>query len=454
MTKIFLNYRRDDSAGHTGHLYAALSEPFGEGNVFRDLDNIPAGSDFAEHIESSISECDAVIVVIGSKWLAADQNGKRRIDNPRDYVRLEIRAAMNRGIRIVPVLVDGAKMPTASSLPKPLAKMARFQAQTLTDAHWQFDVQKLVQTLGPVLSEERAEDPPPVPFPPTASTPPPPAAHPTPEMHNPETADVPAFPQTAAMPPLSVSVVSPPQVFEGQGNGIPPLTGQVVRTFSCAGADLSLLLERLVEWLRSDRFEVQLLNGPDSVAVQARQPQKWRQTLGMSTALTIVLRPHGNELTVQIGGATWADKVAVGAVGMLIGIGAITPIVGAWTQKKYPEKVFAHVQQFLDSSRGTQGQPTLAPAAGLSIPPPPPPPPPTPNPVAPPPAPVYAPPPAFSAPEASAVAAPPGPGAEAPLERPPVPSPDASVRRFCESCGTQLSPAARFCAGCGNRVHA
>ena len=357
MSKIFISYRRDDSAGHTGHLYSALCQHFGDTNVFRDLDNIPAGSDFAKHIETSISGCSAVIVVIGKDWLAADAEGKRRIDNARDFVRLEIRAALARGICIVPALVEGATMPAASKLPPTLSKLARFQAQELSDVHWEHDVQRLVQTLSTVV---------------------------TPSARVEEKTATPGGSRVfvAAPAPDAPVAVAP----AGGGSS---LAGQTVRTFDSAGADLSVLATRLAEWLRNDQFEVQVLDPGDCLTIQARQVQKWRQALGMSSALTIVLRPAGSRLTVEVGGAKWADKVAAGAVGVMLGVGAITPIFGAWVQKKYPEKVFARVESFLGASAAPTVTPISRPLAG------------------------------------------------------------AGPRRFCEGCGTLLSPSARFCSGCG-----
>ena len=149
MTRIFISYRRDDSAGYAGRLADALEQRFGAGNVFRDVDDIAPGEDFVQRLHAALAECDLMIPVIGPLWLSsADAQGKHRLDDPEDYVRLEIGTALQRGLRVIPVLVDGAGMPRADDLPKAISALPRRQALMLTDGTWDRDVERLCQALG------------------------------------------------------------------------------------------------------------------------------------------------------------------------------------------------------------------------------------------------------------------------------------------------------------------
>ena len=119
MGGIFISYRRDDSQAWAGRLYDALRRTFGPSRVFRDIDTLEAGADYAEAIEQWLAKSDVVLVVIGPRWLTAtDPNGRRRLDDPDDLTRLEVAAALRRGIRVVPVLVGGAAMPSGEELPE------------------------------------------------------------------------------------------------------------------------------------------------------------------------------------------------------------------------------------------------------------------------------------------------------------------------------------------------
>jgi hypothetical protein len=143
--KIFINYRRDDSIGMAGRLHDRLALTFGRDNLFMDLDHIPVGEDFEVHLNRQVAECNVVLVVIGPNWLnAKDESGGRRLDNPDDFVAIEIAAALARGIRVIPVLVDGARMPKASELPDSLKPLARRQAAEVRHAHFGQDAETLV----------------------------------------------------------------------------------------------------------------------------------------------------------------------------------------------------------------------------------------------------------------------------------------------------------------------
>jgi hypothetical protein len=150
--KLFIAYRRDDSAGHAGRLYDRLSGHFGVDRIFMDIDTIKPGEDFVSILENAVASCEILIAIIGRYWLTSSDKNGRRIDRPDDFVRLEILTAINRGIPIIPVLVHGAKMPNPDELPKGLEPLTRLQALEVTDTRWAYDVSKLISILERILS--------------------------------------------------------------------------------------------------------------------------------------------------------------------------------------------------------------------------------------------------------------------------------------------------------------
>jgi hypothetical protein len=138
--RIFLNYRRQDAPAHAGRLYEGLAERFGPGRVFRDVDAIHAGAEFVPKIEDTLDAADAILVVIGRKWLGA-------MGHPDDFVRLEIAYALRHHVKVIPVLVAGATMPAADELPPDLADLARLHPCELPDEDWSSGVDALVKSL-------------------------------------------------------------------------------------------------------------------------------------------------------------------------------------------------------------------------------------------------------------------------------------------------------------------
>lgn len=115
--KIFISYRRENDAGHAGWI-SNLSDLEREFDIFMDVDTIRLGTDFVEAINEAVAKCDVLIALIGRSWLdLRDEAGDRRLDNPNDFVRLEIAAALQRQIPVIPILIDGAKIPNAAQLP-------------------------------------------------------------------------------------------------------------------------------------------------------------------------------------------------------------------------------------------------------------------------------------------------------------------------------------------------
>jgi hypothetical protein len=126
---IFISYRREDSAGHAGRLYDRLAARFGPERVFMDVDSIKPGADFVDSIDAAMARCRAAIVLIGPRWLTAtDDQGRRRLERPDDFVRKEIEAALAQDMLVLPVLVQSADMPNAEQMLTSLQPLARHQA--------------------------------------------------------------------------------------------------------------------------------------------------------------------------------------------------------------------------------------------------------------------------------------------------------------------------------------
>jgi TIR domain len=155
--QIFISYRREDTEGYTGRLYDRLHEQFPQNKIFMDLDSIEPGVDSVKAIEESVSSCDVLVAVIGKRWLTASEGRRPRLDYPQDYVCLEIGTALKRGIRVIPVLVEGALMPQSGQLPEDLKPLARRNALNVSHDRFRADADRLVGAVGWVLKEAPAE---------------------------------------------------------------------------------------------------------------------------------------------------------------------------------------------------------------------------------------------------------------------------------------------------------
>jgi hypothetical protein len=124
MPKIFISYRRDDSAAMAGRIYDWLQAHFGQECVFMDIEVIPVGVDVRDYLGEAVSGCNVLLTVIGDRWLKCRRHGRRRLDDPRDFVRIEIEAALARDIPVIPVLIGRAPMPSEQDLPPSLAALA------------------------------------------------------------------------------------------------------------------------------------------------------------------------------------------------------------------------------------------------------------------------------------------------------------------------------------------
>jgi hypothetical protein len=152
--RIFMSYRRQETEYPAGWLFDRLTEHFRGAEVFKDIDSIEPGDDFVDVITRAVQSCDVLLALIGDRWLTmTDGEGGRRIDDPDDYVRVEIEAALSRNVRVVPILVYGATMPRAHDLPGSLASLVRRQALELTATHFDADVIRLLKVLDKTLAE-------------------------------------------------------------------------------------------------------------------------------------------------------------------------------------------------------------------------------------------------------------------------------------------------------------
>jgi WD40 repeat protein len=146
--RVFVSYRRDDAGDAAGRIYDHLVEQYGAESVFIDIDTIPAGADFVQVISEAVASCDVLIAVIGKRWLTVkDGSGGRRIDDPLDFVHLEIATALSSGVQVVPALVQRIVMPKETQLPAPLRALARRNAINLSHEHFGEGMHRLIADL-------------------------------------------------------------------------------------------------------------------------------------------------------------------------------------------------------------------------------------------------------------------------------------------------------------------
>lgn len=168
--RIFISYRREDSAGHAGRVFDRLKGDFGGDVLFMDVDAIPLGANFVRVLREEVGRCSVLLAIIGPGWLdARDGEGERRLENPNDFVRVEIATALQRDIPVIPILLEGARIPKAQSLPEDLQELAQRNGLDVRHASFHGDMDRLVRGL------KAASAPKPVPQPIVAPVPSPPA---------------------------------------------------------------------------------------------------------------------------------------------------------------------------------------------------------------------------------------------------------------------------------------
>src|SRR4051794_2513939 len=152
---VFISYRREDSQGAAGRLFDRLTDHFDRERIFIDVEAIEPGIDFVVALDHQVSRCGAFIAVIGPGWLnARNADGHRRLDDPSDFVRVEIESALKRDIRVIPVLVDGASMPRASELPPSLEPLSRRNALEIAHHRFAADCDRLADAIRRALGIE------------------------------------------------------------------------------------------------------------------------------------------------------------------------------------------------------------------------------------------------------------------------------------------------------------
>ena len=159
---VFISYRRDDSGYAAGRLFDRLSQHFGSDRIFMDIDTIELGDDFVHVIETAVTSSDVVISIIGSQWLSAtNAEGRRRLDDPNDFVRLEIASALDKGVDIIPILLEGVEMPLPEQLPETLKPLTRRNGISVSNMRFNADVDRLIRGIEAIFdardSREAAE---------------------------------------------------------------------------------------------------------------------------------------------------------------------------------------------------------------------------------------------------------------------------------------------------------
>jgi hypothetical protein len=147
--KVFISYRRDDSADVSGRIYDRLVQFFDKECVFKDVDSIPLGYDFREILDNAVKECDVLLAIIGRQWLdLRNADGERRIDSKDDFVKIEIQSALKRKIPVIPILVQGTLMPSENDLPIELKELAyRNGISVRSDPDFHSDMNRLIGKL-------------------------------------------------------------------------------------------------------------------------------------------------------------------------------------------------------------------------------------------------------------------------------------------------------------------
>lgn len=148
-----MSYRRSDSAAIVGYIYERLAARYRKDSIFRDVDKMPLGKNFYEHIKEELEGCDVVLVVIGPQWLATDAQGHSRIQQADDPVRLEVEAALTSGAMVIPVLVEGAAIPKSADLPESLKQFPALAGTRINVEDFDAHIERLSQSIDGILEK-------------------------------------------------------------------------------------------------------------------------------------------------------------------------------------------------------------------------------------------------------------------------------------------------------------
>ena len=149
-SRVFISYRRNDSKYQARMIYGAFQKAVPRDRLFMDIDSIPPGVDFVQTLQTWVNQCEIMLALIGPGWVDATdpKTGRRRLDDPNDFVRVEIRQGLSRSIPVVPVLLDDASMPDAEHLPDDMKGLVRRQAEFVAYRTFNVDVERLIKALG------------------------------------------------------------------------------------------------------------------------------------------------------------------------------------------------------------------------------------------------------------------------------------------------------------------
>jgi hypothetical protein len=160
VTAIVISYRREDTQGTTGRIFDRLEGHYGQGRVFMDIDNIPFGTDFRHHLQETLDHCDILLVVVGPRWFGQTEDGQARLFEEEDWVRIEVATALAKKIPVIPLLVEGARMPKGAELPEDLQSFA-FRQAAIVDVGLDFRVhmERLTKSMDRILAIKKSPEP-------------------------------------------------------------------------------------------------------------------------------------------------------------------------------------------------------------------------------------------------------------------------------------------------------
>ena len=292
-----------------GRLADGLRPRFGKDRVFLDVETIAAGENWAGRIRKAVETSQVLLVLIGRNWLnAGADEGQRRLDDPQDYVRLEVEHGLAQDhVRVIPVLLEEASIPRPQDLPRSIGDLSGLQAFTLAHASWEQDLNRLKRTLEDTLE----------PIDPAKQ--------------------------------LANRVVGPANRIARETRVQAEKLRSTSRNFYAPSVDLSELADYLMNFFRSKRMDTQSFPLANGWQVQARHRGVLRAATGLLTSMDIILIQEGDDLVVHIGQGKWGDKVLVGAVGLWLPPLFFSSVYGVWRQTRLPGRTYQEVSNFLAS---------------------------------------------------------------------------------------------------------
>jgi hypothetical protein len=350
VSRIFITYRRDDTSSHAGRVYDWLGDHYGSEAVFKDIDSIDPGRPWRKAIDDAVGSADIVIALIGPQWLS---ELKARDGGP-DYVRYELETALNTDRRVIPLLVNGTKMPDPEELPETLAVLSDYQAFDVSDSRFRSDMEELLRRLDRIVQPMTQSET-------TRSH-----VHPGPEpepvlVQEPRGSWPRAQPTTAQPSPTpAVGAATSGQVVAQKAQGLaeslkrdPAATDGAVKVtrLHAPGVDVLHVARTLESWYQTQKLTTQMLDsGSSDRAVIQAQSASWQTAVGMSAALTVVLQREGSDLAVEIGRARWADKGVAAGLSLVVAPLVFTAAWGAWKSFRLPQRTIGIVQSAIASA--------------------------------------------------------------------------------------------------------